>query len=141
MKVPQITGMSCTLACFEAFSAQNDGIWTQRAIMLAFPDLCQGKEKVPGYVLTEDYVKLASLIGIYCKPIPSLPLPAPHYPRQSILIGAGDYHGGEHSLLWIRPLPQERGLAMDPNPEVRNYVRFKLDQLKQWKSFCWLLRI
>jgi hypothetical protein len=141
MKVPQITRMSCTLACFESFSAQNGGTWTQRAIISNFPALCQGNQPEPGYVLTEGYVELAGLLGIHCEPIPNPPLPLPRYPTQAILIGAGNFEGSQHSLLWIRALPGDRGIAMNPNPAVTHYRRFRIQQLAEWESFCWLLRV
>lgn len=65
----QLTGKSCTLACFEAFSEQNGGAVTQRDVILRYPNYCRGAEPTLGYVLVEDYVALASLIGIQCEPV------------------------------------------------------------------------
>jgi hypothetical protein len=141
VKVSQLTGMSCTLACFESFSAQNGGDWTQRAIISTFPDLCQGQERIPGYVLAKDYVELALHIGIQCEPIHHGLLPLPYFPTQAILIGAGNYYDRQHSLLWIRALPGDWGLAMDPDPNARNYLRFQLQQLWPWQASCWRLRV
>jgi len=132
--------MSCTLACFEAFSAQNGGAVTQRDIILRYPNYCQGTEPTPGYVLIKDYVALASAIGIQCEPInPQSILPLPHYPKRAILIGAGNYNGNEHSLLWVRALSGDRGLAMDPT--AKNYIRFNMKDLKKWQCSFWMLSV
>jgi len=132
--------MSCTLACFEAFSAQTGGNWTQRDIILTFPHLCQGNQPVPGYVQTADYATLANVLGFHCEPIDPHPLPLPHHPTRAILIGAGNFNGAQHSLLWIRALPGDRGLALDPNPNVIRPMRFNLGDLNHWICQFWMLR-
>jgi hypothetical protein len=140
MNVTQLTPMSCTLACFEAFSAQNGGSVTQRDIILGYPHYCQGNEPQPGYVLIQDYTAVAALFGIPCQPINPHPLLLlPHHPRRAILIGAGNYHGHQHSLLWIRALSLDRGLAMNPNETITKYLKFNLQDLNQWDCLFWKL--
>lgn len=140
MNVFQLNGMCCTLACFEAFSAQNGGDVTQGSVILNYPDYCQGTQPIPGYVLTANYVALAALIGVHCEPINPQPiLPYPQYPQRAILIGAGNFNGNEHSLLWVRALSGNRGLAMDPS--AKNYFRFKMEDLNNWQCSFWMLSV
>ena len=139
MNITQLTEMSCTLACFEAFSAQNGGTVTQREIILQYPGYCQGDQPQPGYLLTQDYTAVAAFFGIRCEAISPYPLLLPHYPERAILIGAGNFHGHEHSILWVRALPGDRGIAINPNTHISDYMRFNLGDLRHWHSSFWKL--
>jgi hypothetical protein len=151
--------MSCTLACFEAFLEQNGRHITQRDIILQHPQYCQGEQQIPGWVSVDNYAALASLLGFQCTPLNPIPaLRLPHYPNEAVLIGAGNFNG-QHSLLLIRALPGNRGIAIDPDPklnpnptidrglkiypvrEARNYLRFDLIQLSGWSCSFWLLHV
>jgi hypothetical protein len=134
--------MSCTLACFEAFLAQNGRRITQRDIILQHPQYCQGAQLPPGWILINDYATLASLLGFQCTPLNPKPvLQLPHYPDKAVLVGAGNFNGGEHSLLWMRALPGDRGLAINPDPNSRNYMRFDLADFNDLQCSFWMLQV
>lgn len=138
-QVVQINGLSCTLACIEAFLANNGILRTQADIIRDLPLHCSVASRSPGYVLITDYVQLCADLGILCQPLPTVYPSHVKYPKEAVLIGAVDYSGGQHSLLWFNNLPGDQGAFLDPsNGQI---LQRPLSDMYSWKSAFWGLSL
>ena len=141
MMIRQLSPASCTLACFEAFLAQNGISITQRRMKKMRPDICGNLNDVGRCVYTHHYSKVGEAFGFTCSEVTGPYVPFPSYPTSAILMGTDVLYGTPHSLLWIY-INKSNGVGFAMNPAAaEHYFRFHLSKIDEWKCKLWRLRI
>jgi hypothetical protein len=137
VKVPQLTQASCTLACFEAFLAQNRICITQSWMKVRRPDICGDLDHEYTCVQTDHYSEVGQAFGFTCSEITSEHFLFPCYPISAILMGTV-FCGTPHSLLWTY-INKSNGVGFAMNPVASHYFRFPMPKINEYK--LWYLRI
>jgi hypothetical protein len=140
MIIRQLSQASCTLACFEAFLAQNGICITQRRMKVTRPDICGDLNDENRCVYTHHYAEIGHAFGFTCSEIVDSYVPFPSYPGSAILMGTDALTRTPHSLLWTY-FNKADGVGFAMNPEDRHYLRFHLSKLNEWKCKLWHLQI
>ena len=136
MIVRQLWPASCTLACFEAFLAQNGIYITQTRMKVLRPDLCGDLKDKNRCVYTHHYQEIGDVFGFTCSEIVGSEFLFPCYPASAMLMGA--VTGNPHSLLWIY-LNKANGVGFAMNPAADHYHRFHMSKINHYK--LWHLKM
>ena len=140
MIIRQLWPASCTLACFEAFLAQNGICITQRLMKVLRPNLCGDLNDENRCVYTHDYSEIGDAFGFTCSEVVDFHVLFPSYPASAILMGTDALTGTPHSLLWTY-LNNANGVGFAMNPANDHYLRFHLSKLNEWRCKLWRLEI
>jgi len=138
MVIRQLWPASCTLACFEAFLAQNDIYITQRRMKVMRPDLCGDLKDENRCVYTHHYQEIGDVFGFTCSEIVGSDFLFPCYPASAMLTGTNTLTGTPHSLLWTY-LNKANGVGFAMNPADKHYHRFHMSKINEYK--LWHLKI
>jgi len=140
MIIQQLSPASCTLACFEAFLAQNGISITQRRMKKMRPDICGNLNDVNRCVYTQHYSEIGHAFGFTCSEIVDGYVLFPCYPASAILLGTDAVTGTAHSLLWTY-FNKANGVGFAMNPADNHYLRFHVSKLNEWKCKIWHLQM
>jgi hypothetical protein len=137
MIIRQLWPASCTLACFEAFLAQNGIYITQRRMKVMRPDLCGDLKDENRCVYAHHYQGIGDVFGFTCFEIAGPEFLFPCYPASAMLMGTV-MAGTPHSLLWTY-LNKANGVGFAMNPAGGHYHRFHMSKINEYK--LWHLKM
>ena len=137
MMVRQLWPASCTLACFEAFLAQNGICITQRRMKMTRPDIRGDLNDENRCLYTHHYQEIGDAFGFTCSEIVGSDFLFPCYPASAILMGT-NIAGTPHSLLWTY-LNKANGVGFAMNPADDHYHRVHMSKINEYK--LWHLKM